>query len=628
MSISNYLSNLNAYYSKITALIENIVYINDFGNENTNIADGGNDLFDTANKLIFAPYDTEADLIPYTHTQTDAGGEDGINYTDPPMDGVVADGADYGGGNDSQYFTNMYPGLFVFVGTNLEASAFTVYGNMGSDGEEIVTTDDGNQSVFEGNIYTSEGSEVKYLGQTYTVFTRFSQDEDEDPTLNHIIIVKGSGGTHEYTGSEEEDYYDEVNLEDNNNSEVYFLMFATDDTVGPVTNATAIARKFLQLMISGNVSVNPSPAYTFEVQTYTMPELIGLGYYGDFLTDIIRQREESVVHIINRPLKHGDQFTLYGAEAVRFKKIYADVDNPILKILGNAPEILNNDSYGVLEGSTKMFTASASTSGDSVVTYSLGTENDEADFSINSTTGKITSDDPISIGLYTIEVIATNKYGSTSKEISLYATNGTLLFVNEISDFEQIRTNGNIPQSFIYNTNLASIKGLINSFVGDANDTLAGDVLVLDNGTKILCSHVKSLGNNKINTHLGLDYAYDEFTADSDYITIRRIPVEDCFNATYTNSGPPASGYFYYESTSVYIGGSVAINAILQEIDPGDQIRLFYNNPEADQIGGLNNLFTVDSISYDESNLWTITSSDPSFPMQNGDTATMFKKNW
>ena len=40
MSISNYLSNLNAYYSKITALIENIVYINDFGNENTNIADG------------------------------------------------------------------------------------------------------------------------------------------------------------------------------------------------------------------------------------------------------------------------------------------------------------------------------------------------------------------------------------------------------------------------------------------------------------------------------------------------------------------------------------------------------------------------------------------------------------
>ena len=221
MSISNYLSNLNAYYSKITALIENIVYINDFGNENTNIADGGNDLFDTANQLIFVPYDTEADLIPYTHTQTDAGGEDGINYTDPPMDGVVADGADYGGGNDSQYFTNMYPGLFVFVGTNLEASAFTVYGNMGSDGEEIVTTDDGNQSVFEGNIYTSEGSEIKYLGQTYTVFTRFSQDEDEDPTLNHIIIVKGSGGTHEYTGSEQEDYYDEVNLEDNNNDYLY-----------------------------------------------------------------------------------------------------------------------------------------------------------------------------------------------------------------------------------------------------------------------------------------------------------------------------------------------------------------------------------------------------------------------
>lgn len=78
---------------------------------------------------------------------------------------------------------------------------------------------------------------------------------------------------------------------------------------------------------------NPLPAYTFEVQAYTMENLIGLGYYGDFLEDIIRQREEATIWIISTPLKHGDQFTRYGAEALRIKSLFVDVDNPILKIV-------------------------------------------------------------------------------------------------------------------------------------------------------------------------------------------------------------------------------------------------------------------------------------------------------
>jgi len=631
MCISSYLTNLNSKYSKVTDLIAELVYINDFCPVNFSIADGGNDLFDGGNMMAFKHYgDTiyNNEILPYTHTQSSNGGEDSIDYTDPPMDGTVQSALAYYGGNNSEYFTNMYPGLFVFVATGVEADFFTVYGDMGSDGAEIVTTDDDNVQPNEG-YNVSSGTVINHNGQTYTMYTRFSQDGDHsDPTLNHIMIIPGDGGwDHEYRASSNEDYYDEILL-DSSAQEIYFLMFAT--TEDRVSNAEEIAKKFLEVIKNDFVVPHPSPAYTFEVQTYTMQELIGLGYYGDFLTDIIRQREEAVVHIINTPLKHGDQFTRYGAEALRFKKLFVDVENPILKIIGTAPVVENNDSYSVLEGSTKCFSAFAEavTPGDSRITYSLGTEHDESYFSINSTTGRITANDPLSIDNYVLEIIAENAYGVGSKLVDLVVTNGSMLWVNEINSVEQIKQDGNLPQTFIYNTDVAVTKGIINSFVGNTDDILAGDVLVLDNGSKILCGHVRSLGTNKIRTNLGLDYANNEFDAGSDYITIRRIPVENCFNATYTDSGPPSSGYFYYEDNHVYIGGNVEINAILSELDSGDQVRLFYNNQDIDQINGLNNLFTIDAISYDESGLWTITSSDPSFPLQVGDIATMFKKNW
>ena len=426
---------------KITNPYE-LVYINDFCPVNFSIADGGNDLFDGGNMMAFKHYgDTiyNNEILPYTHTQSSNGGEDSIDYTDPPMDGTVQSALAYYGGNNSEYFTNMYPGLFVFVATGVEADFFTVYGDMGSDGAEIVTTDDDNVQPNEG-YNVSSGTVINHNGQTYTMYTRFSQDGDHsDPTLNHIMIIPGDGGwDHEYRASSNEDYYDEILL-DSSAQEIYFLMFAT--TEDRVSNAEEIAKKFLEVIKNDFVVPHPSPAYTFEVQTYTMQELIGLGYYGDFLTDIIRQREEAVVHIINTPLKHGDQFTRYGAEALRFKKLFVDVENPILKIIGTAPVVENNDSYSVLEGSTKCFSAFAEavTPGDSRITYSLGTEHDESYFSINSTTGRITANDPLSIDNYVLEIIAENAYGVGSKLVDLVVTNGSMLWVNEINSVEQIK---------------------------------------------------------------------------------------------------------------------------------------------------------------------------------------------
>ena len=67
MSITNYLTNLNRYYSKITDLVSNIEYFNDFDVENTLISDGGGDLFDGGNKLSFSSHEDFGVLLPYTH---------------------------------------------------------------------------------------------------------------------------------------------------------------------------------------------------------------------------------------------------------------------------------------------------------------------------------------------------------------------------------------------------------------------------------------------------------------------------------------------------------------------------------------------------------------------------------
>lgn len=118
--------------------------------------------------------------VAYTHTQ----------MTDPPvnstseavledfaMDGAVVAGNQYDFGVGSSYFTNLYPGMFVLCAKGINIESFSISGNIGADGGGDVDNYDF-QTTISGQLYTAFVKRVFNSG---------------DPSINHIIIVKGDG---------------------------------------------------------------------------------------------------------------------------------------------------------------------------------------------------------------------------------------------------------------------------------------------------------------------------------------------------------------------------------------------------------------------------------------------------
>lgn len=71
-----------------------------------------------------------------------------------------------------------------------------------------------------------------------------------------------------------------------------------------------------------------NPEYTFEVVSYNPQDFIGQ-MLATTMENTISQLENRTVWIetIPRPLKHGDQFTVAGKQAVYLKELYVDVPN-------------------------------------------------------------------------------------------------------------------------------------------------------------------------------------------------------------------------------------------------------------------------------------------------------------
>jgi hypothetical protein len=240
-NIETFLSRMNSCYEQVTNLIPNIVYFTDEGGSNpTYINDGCDDMYDSGNmyntNLTQLYIDIEGDnynevlSIPYTHTQDDIGYD--CAYYNPPMDGVIADGTNYFGAG-SQYFSNMYPGMFMIAASGINVTEYSITGNLGSDGN-------GANAVY---IVTA------HPGWTAFVKTNFDLGGN-DPSVNHIILVYGdvSGVTQLYdnTGS-----YDDHCLQNlgPQNTTIITVVVATEATTLPLSEeqALAIADKILDV---------------------------------------------------------------------------------------------------------------------------------------------------------------------------------------------------------------------------------------------------------------------------------------------------------------------------------------------------------------------------------------------
>lgn len=237
-------------------------------NHAVGISDGYDDMYDGGNFIntnltqSFADVSgDDADLglcVPYTHSPImdeqdleDAIGADSINYS-PLMDGVVVDGSDYFG-EGSQYFTNMYPGMFVMMATGVDIEEFSVTGDLGSD--------DSTQN--ESSIL------VVHEGSPYTVFLKVNREDEGggDPSVNHLIIVPGEPEGLTQLINEDGDEYDDHCVQGlSGRGTVAFLIVArSNGEYLSDSDAEAVALKFLE--VSGGMSSTQTYEYDFSPQT-------------------------------------------------------------------------------------------------------------------------------------------------------------------------------------------------------------------------------------------------------------------------------------------------------------------------------------------------------------------------
>ena len=202
-----------------------------FSDEGTNyIDDGGNDMYDTGNMLYASTQDIQ---IPYTHTQLEYNGEI-TDQTAFVHDGQVQSGAEYGLGQASTYFTNLYPGLFVLSALNVETDQFKVDGNLGADGGGRTSTD---------TVQLNESGYKLYLRRVWGA---------GDPSVNQLIIVKATDHdaiSQDFSWNTDDDFHALYNLDSAGVTEIHYLLFALADGVqGGISDITNLANDYVALI--------------------------------------------------------------------------------------------------------------------------------------------------------------------------------------------------------------------------------------------------------------------------------------------------------------------------------------------------------------------------------------------
>ena len=176
--------------NKISMIIDDnrrgpgIFYFSDYGMSTSSIDDGGLDMFDTGNIIV-----ADSNTINYTHTQVEQPygvEEGGSSYTmGLPVGYFRMDGADTYDTNlgaSSSYFTNLYPGLFVFSARNVDINQFGITGSTGHDNTGMSYSTNFQITSSASNIYQVF---VKCLHETPNAGT-------SEPSINQIIIVNAA----------------------------------------------------------------------------------------------------------------------------------------------------------------------------------------------------------------------------------------------------------------------------------------------------------------------------------------------------------------------------------------------------------------------------------------------------
>lgn len=312
------------------------------------INDGYDDMYDGGNFIntnltqVFLPPDPQTTpptpsvsennvngflSIPNTHSaaldENDFENENDPNY-EPIMDGKVSVGDDYFG-EGSSYFTNMYPGMYALVATNIDIEEFSIGGDLGSD------SDTQNDSTMV----------VVHEGGTYTVFIKVNREgsggENGDPSVNHIIIVPGdsNGLTQLVNNNGEFDDHCVQGLKRRRSIAYLVVARQTSDYIS-YEDAEAIAVKFLEVI--GGLSSTQTYNYDFSPQV--------VSYYGEGGLDTAIVIEDG----IRRSIQRTGYFELVNSEGGRKvvevrdgETVTDDVEVPTYNLPTGNPLVAGND---------------------------------------------------------------------------------------------------------------------------------------------------------------------------------------------------------------------------------------------------------------------------------------------
>ena len=241
-------------------------------NRTFGIKDGGNDLYDYGNFINTVTGDRtvgydiikEGGLaeqptnlegydfysIPCTHTQSqtfyslhDFTSPYGYAYKPDVFDGKVKSGSEYFGPN-SQYFTQMYPGMFVLIAKNISIREFSITGGTGS-GFEYPSK----QGTVTVDIFSLMANGKEYTCFLKSVSAVPTGNPYDDPSINQIIMVPGNldGITHLYDETSQYDDHCVQGLSDR--TEIYYIMVSRGNNLALETNdAKKVAQQFLNLV--------------------------------------------------------------------------------------------------------------------------------------------------------------------------------------------------------------------------------------------------------------------------------------------------------------------------------------------------------------------------------------------
>jgi uncharacterized delta-60 repeat protein len=241
-------------------------------NKTFGIRDGGNDLYDygnfintvTGDRTIGYDIIKEGGLagqpanlegydfysIPCTHTQSqtfytldDFTSPYGYAYKPDVFDGKVKSGSEYFGPN-SQYFTQMYPGMFVLIAKNISIREFSITGGTGS----------GFEYPSKQGAVTVDVFSLMANGKEYTCFLKSvssvpTGNPYDDPSINQIIMIPGNldGITHLYDETSQYDDHCIQGLSDR--TEIYYIMVSRGNNLALETvDAKKVAQQFLSLV--------------------------------------------------------------------------------------------------------------------------------------------------------------------------------------------------------------------------------------------------------------------------------------------------------------------------------------------------------------------------------------------